>query len=79
MKARAKLQVFGLLKNNALVNPAGEVICELPTPLVMSGEGGLTTETELEAIVALTADQVTDITRKTWDGTGILVLLTLDE
>ena len=79
MKAKVKLSVFGLLKNGNLVNPAGEVIQEIKLPLVMSGEGGLTTETELSANADLTSDQIADIVGKTWKETGILVLLTLDE
>jgi len=46
---------------------------------IMSGEGGLTTETELSGTIPLDADQVTDITRKGWQGQGFLVLMELDE
>ncbi len=79
MKAKVKLTIFGLLKNGNLVNPAGEVIQEIKHPLVMSGEGGFTTETELTAITGLTPDQVADMVKKGWDGVSILVLMELDE
>jgi len=79
MKAKVKLKVIGLLKGGNIVNPAGEDAQELKMPVIMSGEGGLTTETELAGAIPLTADQITDITRKGWDGMGFLVLMELDE
>jgi len=79
MKAKVRFKVMGLLSKGGLANAAGEVVQELKFPAIMSGEGGLTTETELEGTIPLDADQITDITRKSWDGIGILVLMELDE
>ena len=79
MKAKVKLKVYGLLKDGQMVNPAGEPISENKKPLIMSGEGGLTTETELVGSLEVTGDQVADIVKKTWGGMGILVLMELDE
>jgi len=79
MKAKVSFKIMGLLKAGNLVNAVGEPIQELKMPAIMSGEGGLTTETELEGMIPLTADQITDITRKGWEGMGFLVLMELDE
>ena len=79
MKAKVNFKVIGLLKGGKIVNAVGEDVQELKFPAIMSGEGGLTTETELTGTIPLTADEITDITRKGWDGMGFLMLMELDE